>query len=285
MSGADRLDMSSRRKIFDFKIKRQIREHYDKGAATYDSEDLIERRPENDYVFLHFLRNTLGAGTKKVVLDVGGGTGRVAIPLANEGHQVLIVDISRQMLVQSRRKSRKLQDSSRPQLVQADAESLPFRGTPFDLVLCVGDVLSYCNTDAALEEAVRVLKQAGALLVGVDNRYALAAKVLELELDVEKAEEFVKTGVGHYPEDWGGHLVRAFTPDELRQHLKQHGIRIQEIVARPFLTRTLTRQELRRLYSNSRKTSLLCELELMICKEPSILGASDVLFAIGTKTG
>jgi SAM-dependent methyltransferase len=188
------------------------------------------------------------------------------------------------MLLESRRKAKESRGGSLLHLVQADAESLPFHGgDTFDLVMSLGDVLSYCNTDIALEESVRVLKTAGALLVGVDNRYALAAEALELEADVKKAEEFVKTGIGHYPEDWGGHLVKSFTPDELGQHLRQHGITIQDIIARPFLTRCLTRQKRRRLYSNPAKTSLLCELELMICKEPSILGASAVLFAIGTK--
>jgi hypothetical protein len=66
--------MSTTGNIFDSTIKRQIQEHYDKEAVTYDSEDLIDRRPENDYVFWHYLRNALGARGKKVVLDVGGGT-------------------------------------------------------------------------------------------------------------------------------------------------------------------------------------------------------------------
>jgi len=246
---------------------------------------LIDRRPENDYVFWHYLRNALGAEGKKVVLDIGGGTGRVAIPLINEGHEVVIVDISRRMLVQARKRFKESEQCSLLHLVHADAEYLPFHGrTAFDLVICLGDVLSYCNADIAIDEIVRVLKMAGGLLVGVDNRYALAAEVLELELDVKKAEEFVKTGVGHYPENWGGHLVKAFTPDEPRQHLRQHGITVQDLVARRFLTRCLTSQKRRLLYKDSIKTSIPCELELMICKEPSIPGASDVLFAIGTKT-
>ena len=278
------LDKETALKLFDLTVKRQIQEHYDKEAATYDSEDLIDRRPENDYVLWHYLRIALGTGQNKVVLDVGGGTGRVAIPLMNNGHEVVIADISRQMLAQARKKSKESgQDSL--QLVQADAEFLPFHDrAAFDLVICIGDVLSYCNTDAALGEIVRVLKTPGALAVGVDNRYGLAAEVLELELDVKKAEEFVKTGVGHYPEDWGGHLVKAFTPDELKQHLARHRINIQDIIARPFLTRCLSRQRRIRLYKDSTKTAALCQLELMICTEPSILGASAVLFAIGTKT-
>ncbi len=276
--------MSSTRRIFDSPTKKQIQEHYDKDAATYDPEDLIDRRPENDYVFWHYLRNAIGARKKKV-LDVGGGTGRIAIPLINEGHEVVVVDISRQMLAQARKKSNDSEHGSNLQLVQADAESLPFRDrAAFDLVICLGDVLSYCNTDTALAEIVSVLKTAGALLVGVDNRYGLAAEVLDLELDLKKAEELIKTGVGHYPEDWGGHLVKTFTADELRTQLGRHKITIQDIIARPFLSRCLTRQKRRRLYRSPTKTSILCELELLICKEPSILGASAVLFAVGRKT-
>lgn len=162
--------MGSTRRIFDSTTKNQIQEHYDKDAATYDSEDLIDRRPENDYVFWHYLRNALGTG-KKRVLDVGGGTGRIAIPLIDEGHEVVVVDISRQMLAQARKKSNDSEHGSDLQIVQADAESLPVQDRPvFDLVICLGDVLSYCNTNVALAEIVRVLKTAGVLLVGVDNR-------------------------------------------------------------------------------------------------------------------
>src|SRR5438128_2051865 len=174
------LDKVAGRNIFDFKIKRQILDHYDKEADTYDSEELIDRRPENDYVFLHYLRNTLASGGRKVVLDVVGGTGRVAITLIDAAHEVVVVDISRQMLLQARKKSKESEQGSLLQLVQADAESLPFHDhVAFDLVICLGDVLSYCNTDIALDEMIQVLKTAGELLVGVDNRYALAAEVLE----------------------------------------------------------------------------------------------------------
>lgn len=279
------LDRERPPKLFDFTIKKQIQEHYDKEAVTHDSEDLIDRRPENDYVLWHYLRIALGTGHNKLVLDVGGGTGRVAMPLMNNGHEVVVADISLQMLAQARKKSKESGQDPPLQLVQADAEFLPFHDRAgFDLVICLGDVLSYCNTDAALREIVRVLKTAGALALGVDNRYGLAAEVLELELDVKKAEEFVKTGVGHYPEDWGGHLVKAFTPDEPRPHLARHRITIQDIIAGPFLTRSLSRQRRIRLYKDSSKTAALCQLELIICREPSILGASAVLFAIGTKT-
>src|SRR2546425_13174670 len=96
------LDRETKRKLFDFTIKKQIREHYDKEAITYDSENLIDRRPESDYVLWHYLRIALGTGHNTVVLDVGGGTGRDAITLMNNGHEAVLADISRQMIAQAR---------------------------------------------------------------------------------------------------------------------------------------------------------------------------------------
>lgn len=138
------------------------------------------------------------------MLDVGGGTGRIAIPLITKELRLWSLTYHAKC---SRRLARNPASLSTALIVQADAESLPFRDrATFGLV-----------TDTALAEIVSVLRTAGALLAGVDNRYSLAAEVLDLEFDVKKAEGFVKKGVGHYPEGWGGHLVKVFTADELEK--------------------------------------------------------------------
>lgn len=276
--------MITKNVLFNSAVKKQIQDHYDKEALIYDSEDSIDLRAENDYVFWHHLQKALGKRRSNLILDVGGGTGRIAVPFINKGHEVVIVDISRKMLEVARKKSKFSRSESNLQIVQGDAECLPFRDVArFDLALSLGDVLSYCNIDSALGEMSRILRTDGAAIVGVDNRYALAAEVLERELDVKNAEDFVKTGIGRYPREWGGHLVKAYTPEELKQHLGRHSLSLQDIGARPFMTRCLSREERKRLYRDPSKTSALSELELMISSEPSILGASSVLFAVAKK--
>lgn len=79
--------------------------------------------------------------------------------------------------------------------------------------------------------------------------------------------------------------MKAYTPEELSYYFPRHDLAIEQIGTRPFLTRCLSREKRQRLYRDPMKTSALCELELTICKEPSILGASAVLFAVGKKTG
>lgn len=48
---------------------------------------------------LAFLRRHL-SGSQLSVLDIGGGSGRFALPLAGDGHRVTVVDISREALDQ-----------------------------------------------------------------------------------------------------------------------------------------------------------------------------------------
>ncbi|MGP8076420.1 MAG: class I SAM-dependent methyltransferase [Thermoplasmata archaeon] len=59
------------------------------------------------------------------LLDLGGGTGRVAAPLEKAGFSVVVADLSRGMLVQARGKGL-------AHVVQANASCLPFRDGAFD---------------------------------------------------------------------------------------------------------------------------------------------------------
>jgi len=47
---------------------------------------------------IHFL-NGLGLIKNKRILDIGGGTGRYAIPLANLAEKVTIADVSKEMML------------------------------------------------------------------------------------------------------------------------------------------------------------------------------------------
>lgn len=89
------------------------------------------------------------------VLDVGGGYGRLAVPLAKRGYIVTIVDPVKEYLeiAESRAKVK---------TVIGKAERLPFPDSSFDAVLAFRDVLNYCqNYRKAAKELVRVCKKKG----------------------------------------------------------------------------------------------------------------------------
>lgn len=84
----------------------------------------------------------LGAGLR--ILDVGGGDGRDAIPLARRGHRVTILDRSRAWLDEARRRAEAA--GTQVETVVGDLDDRPALGE-YDVVLC-HLVLQYRPADA-----------------------------------------------------------------------------------------------------------------------------------------
>jgi SAM-dependent methyltransferase len=101
-----------------------------------------------------------GLRTGVRLLDIGAGTGRVAIPFARHGCHVVAADPAIGMLTQLRAKAPDTDVSA----VVAEGARLPFPSGHFDAVVIAR--LLYLTPDwrAILEEACRVLKVDGRLL-------------------------------------------------------------------------------------------------------------------------
>lgn len=110
-------------------------------------------------------RLVLGAvpGVDQKVLDVGGGMGRMAIPLSRH-HYVTLSDISSQMLEQARPAA-----GPRLRLVQADATTLPFATGSFDYVVCIDLLPHLLDPARTLGELHRVLRAGGTLILDSTN--------------------------------------------------------------------------------------------------------------------
>jgi ubiquinone/menaquinone biosynthesis C-methylase UbiE len=106
-----------------------------------------------------------------MVLDLGGGPGRMAVPLARD-HRVTLADVSAEML--------RIAQAAAVQAVvppgnlavhELDAgQPLPFPDACFDRVLCVDLLVHLSEPVALLRELGRVLKDGGELLVDMSNR-------------------------------------------------------------------------------------------------------------------
>ena len=123
--------------------------HFDLVAPLY--ERLI--RPPDVGPLTH----ALGLPADGLLLDAGGGTGRVSRALAPRVQGVVVCDASLGMLAQAR--------PAGLRAVQGHAERLPFADGAFDRVLVVDALHHFRSQREAISELVRVLAPGGRLVV------------------------------------------------------------------------------------------------------------------------
>jgi ubiquinone/menaquinone biosynthesis C-methylase UbiE len=104
------------------------------------------------------------------ILDLGGGMGRIAIPLADR-HRVTLCDISERMLAMAGASAREAGVAAdRLGLRQIDAgEPLPFPAASFDAAIALDLLVHLPDPVAALRELRRVLRPQGQLLADMTN--------------------------------------------------------------------------------------------------------------------
>ncbi|WP_422774672.1 methyltransferase domain-containing protein [Plantactinospora sp. WMMC1484] len=126
-------------------------------------------------------------GRALTVLDVGGGTGGFAVPLAEAGHRVMVVDASPDALAALTRRAAEAGVADRVRAVQGDGDALAGLVEPAgaDLVLCHA-VLEVVDDPAKVVGAIRTaLRPGGAASVLVANRAAaVLSRVTNGHLDV-----------------------------------------------------------------------------------------------------
>ncbi|MEU4561394.1 methyltransferase domain-containing protein [Actinoplanes sp. NPDC023936] len=114
------------------------------------------------------------AGKTLTVLDVGGGTGGFAVPLAEAGHTVTVIDASPDALAALTRRAADAGVAERIRAVQGDGDALATLVDPgsADLILCHA-VLEVVDDPAKVASAIAAaLRPGGALSLLVAGRAA-----------------------------------------------------------------------------------------------------------------
>lgn len=108
------------------------------------------------------------------VLDVGGGTGGFAVPLATAGHSVTVVDASPDALAALTRRAAEAGVADRVRAVQGDGDALAELVAPesADLVLCHSLLEVVDDPGTVVKALAATLRPGGAASVLVANRVA-----------------------------------------------------------------------------------------------------------------
>src|SRR6266545_3517073 len=126
---------------------RQGWEGWDEYAPFYDWENArtVARR---DVAFWQ----RLAAAQDGAVLELGCGTGRIAVPVARAGAHVIGIDRSAEMLARGRQRLRRARLTDRAALVRGDIRFLPFRSRPgFTLVMAPYGILQSLTRERDLK--------------------------------------------------------------------------------------------------------------------------------------
>ena len=107
------------------------------------------------------------------VLDVACGSGELATRLGASGWQAWGLEASGQMIGLGRW----LGLDQRVIMVRGIAEALPFPDGSFDCVLCKGSLDHFADQGAFMEEAARVLRPDGRLVIALANFDALSRRL------------------------------------------------------------------------------------------------------------
>lgn len=153
------------------------------------------------------------------VIDIGGGTGGFAVPLAALGHRVLVVDPSPDALAALARRTDEQQVSHLVTGVQGDLDDLPEQAAAgsADLVLCHGVLEHVGDPTGALAGLSGLLKPGGLLSLLAAQRHAgviakaMAGHFTDAREQLDGAEPVGRTG-------------RRFTSEELLALLEPAGL-------------------------------------------------------------
>ena len=140
---------------------------YDRIAKFYDYSKYLKFTRIFEECEYRVFRSWIDS-FKSPILDVGCGSGRISIPLAMMGFEVISLDFSFNMLRQVRNRIRRL-GLFNIYIVRADAEYLPFKFNSINTLVCLLTFNHFINPGRVASEFGRVLRVNGRCIISTFN--------------------------------------------------------------------------------------------------------------------
>jgi ubiquinone/menaquinone biosynthesis C-methylase UbiE len=192
-----------------------------------------------------------GAGRDTRFLEIGVGTGRIALPFAQIGADYTGADLSLPMMEVMRKKIAAIPDgAARLKLVLADAMALPFADASFDVILMIHLLHLVSDWRLALRECRRVMRDGGWLVLSSNEREDPkqhdASRTADGPLLVRRKWNEILNDLGQDRSRQPGSQWLA--NEEVRDALAQMGASVQHVTLAEYQHRAITAREMARLH-------------------------------------
>ncbi|NCT91854.1 class I SAM-dependent methyltransferase [Cellulomonas sp. APG4] len=229
-------------------------------------------------------------GAPGIVYDVGGAAGRYAVPLAEAGYEVHLVDPVPLHVEQAREASAA---ARRPlaSVVEGDARALPFDDASADAVLLLGPLYHLVEREdrlQALREAARVLRPGGVVVAAAICRWAstvdgVLAGFLRDDQFAQIITDDLADGVHRNTTGRPGWFTTGYfhRPEELRAEVEEARFQAEGPVAVEGVARLA--DDLDEQLADATLRERLLGLVRATESEPALLGVSGHLLITGRK--
>jgi ubiquinone/menaquinone biosynthesis C-methylase UbiE len=226
------------------------------------------------------------------VLDVGGGAGVYALPLAREGYSIHLIDPVPLHVEQAREASALQRDAPLASAEVGDARRLMCDDNSVDAVLLLGPLYHLTSREdrlQALREAYRVIRPGGVVAAAAISRFAstydgLLRGFLEDPSFEEIVERDVREGQHRNPTGRPEWFTTAYfhLPEELRDEVIEAGFKVEALVGIEGPAWVLP--DLDTWLEDPLRRSRLLEAIRRVETEPSLLGATAHILVVGRRS-
>ena len=144
-------------------IKDTIKQNWDESSTNYDKSPGHGIYTDQEKEAWKNLLTLAVGSNKQKILDVGTGTGAMALVLAQMGHDVTGIDLSDGMLNKAKEKAKTA--NLNVEFKIGDAERLFFPANTFDVVINRHVLWTLPAPEKAIDEWKRVLKPGGKIVI------------------------------------------------------------------------------------------------------------------------
>ncbi len=232
----------------------------------------------------HIMDELLPANSK--ILDCASGTGVYAFYLADKGHEVTATDITPRHIEVINNTLKYKSYKMNTAVLDATDMSM-FEDESFDVVLNMGPfyhLLTEEQRSRCMSESLRVLKKGGLIFTAYIPRFYVFQYVAMSDskyLDLRLAKQIIETGVLKHDDEkcfWTDTYYA--TKQEMEQMYLENGIEIIDHFAQDGATPHFASKV---DAWNEEQFNIWCNYHYSVCREESVLGASNHVIIVGRK--